>query len=230
MEQQRSLSGYKSKINEGTDFENPNVGKTTLSDSDEYVFRLTAFPKVRTFQQIKQMKDGSTKTVSVDKAICEFEEETTHNIVVAFFRVDSINFSEDESYESGVVKFFRKIKTPLIEGIEPDWEKMFIVGMRFRSRVVIAKGQDKLPNGNYYLDIPTCRPILPSDKHPEAVAATTDPTTYAPETLTNALLLAKGAHDHTEALQKLKNVNASKEVVMAFFNASMEEKIKYPIA
>lgn len=68
-EPQRSLAGYKSKIHEGTDFENPNEGKPLLTEFDEYVFKLNAFPRVKTFQQLKKMKDGTENPVDVDKAI-----------------------------------------------------------------------------------------------------------------------------------------------------------------
>ena len=96
---QRSLAGYKSQVHEQGEYDNPNEGKPVLNDSDEYVFRLTAFPNVKSFDQIKEKKDGSRTTVKVDKAICVFEEEQTQNIVTAFFRVDSLNFSEDEAFE-----------------------------------------------------------------------------------------------------------------------------------
>lgn len=220
-EEQRSLAGYKSKIHEASDFENPNEGKTPLNDTDEYVFRLTAFPRVKVFDQIKEKKDGTRITVKVDKAICDFEEQITKNIVTAFFRVDSLNFSEEESFESAVVRFFKKIKHPLAEGIEPNWEDYFIVGMRFRGRVVLGKGQDKKPDGRYYLDVPTCRPLLPSDKDNGA--------TRSDGTLANALLLAKGAKDFNSAMDMLKAAGAAKDVAVALFNANLDGKVTFPI-
>ena len=50
--QTRTLAGYKSKVHEQGEFENPNEGKPPLNDSDEYVLRLTEFPHVKAFQQI----------------------------------------------------------------------------------------------------------------------------------------------------------------------------------
>ena len=97
-EEQRTLAGYKSKVHEAGEFENPNEGKPPLNDTDEYVFSLRTFPRVKEFSQIKEKKDGTRTTVKVDKAICEFVEEGTKNVVLAFFRVDSLNFSEDESF------------------------------------------------------------------------------------------------------------------------------------
>ena len=222
-EPQRTLSGYKSQVHEGTDFENPNEGKTPLNDVDEYIFRLVSFPRVQTFSQLKEKKDGTRVTIKVDKAICEFEEQTTKNVVLAFFRVDSLNFSEDESFESGIVRFFKKIKHPLVENTSPDWDEYFVVGMRFRGRVVIGKGEDKKPNGKYFLDVPTVRPLLPQDKGDAPVSHD------AAATLANALLLAKGAKTHHEAMDKLQTAGASKELVMAMFQANLDGKITFPL-
>lgn len=235
--QQRSLAGYKSQVHEQGEYDNPNEGKPVLDDSEEYVLKLIAFPNVRTFDQIKENKDGSRKTIKVDKAICEFEETKTKNIVTAFFRVDSLNFSDEESFESGVVRFFKKIKNPLPENVSPDWTKYFLVGMRFRGRVAIGKGQDKKPNARYYLDVPTCRPLLQSDtagedfEHAGKDAATqTAKEALAPAaTLTNALLLAKGAKTYQEAMDKLQSASAPKDLVMALFQAHLDGKLTFPI-
>jgi len=232
-EQQRSLAGYKSKVHEQGDFENPNEGKPILDDAEEYVLRLTKFPNVKTFDQVKDKKDGTRVTAKVDKTICEFEERDTKNIITAFFRVDSLNFSEDELYESAVVRFFKKIKNPLPENVAPDWTQYFVVGMRFRARVVIGKGQDKKPNGNYYLDVPTCRPLLASDKAREDFEpSNTQPTKASQEpaaTLSTALLLAHNAKDFKEAMSMLEKAQASKDVVMALFQANLDGKITFPI-
>jgi len=222
-DEQRTLAGYKSKVHEQEDFANPNEGKPLLDDVTEYVFRLTEFPRVKTMDQVKEKRDGTKQTVKVDKAICIFEEETTKNVVTAFFRVDSLNFSEDESFESGVVRFFKKIKTPLIEGVPPEWEQYFVVGMRFRGRVIVKKGEDKKPNGAYYLDVPTCRPILESDKHPEAIASSGAPS------LIDALFLAKGAKDGNEAYHKLTTAGASTALIQVFISASKAGQVTYPI-
>lgn len=232
-EEQRSLAGYKSTVHEGSDFENPNDGKPPLNDSDEYVFRLATFPRVKTFSQLKEKKDGTRATIKVDKAICDFVEESTGNIVSAFFRVDSLNFSEDESFESGVVRFFKKIKKPLAENICPIWENHFIVGMRFRGRVVIGKDENKKPINRYFLDIPTCRPILPSDMHPDAAA--TLPTSNAPKTdekalsLANAKLIVKGCANRSEAILKLYEAKVPVEILDAFKAADDAKQIVYPI-
>jgi hypothetical protein len=218
---QRSLAGYKSKVHEAGEFENPNEGKPVLNDSDEYVLRLTAFPNVKTFPQIKEKKDGTRTTIQVDKAICVFEEEQTHNIVTAFFRVDSLNFSDTESFESGIVRFFKKIKAPLPEAGDIDWTNHFLVGMRFRSRVAVGVDDKKQPNGKYFLDVPTCRPILPSDKN--------DGTVKPDASLANALLLAKGAKDFNTAMDMLKAAGSSKEVAMALFNANLDGKVTFPV-
>ena len=231
-QEQKSLAGYKSKVHEQGDFENINEGKPALDDSEEYVLRLTKFPRVQTFDQVKEKKDGTRVTVKVDKAICEFEEAQTKNIVTAFFRVDSLNFSEDESFESAVVRFFKKIKNPLPENVSPDWEQYFVVGMRFRARVVIGKGQDKKPNGNYYLDVPTCRPLLPSDKAREDFGVTAPD---APQNDANAVSLAKakqivvGCADKDSAYQRLLDAKVSAEILQAFLAADKAGQIKYPI-
>jgi hypothetical protein len=225
MSEQRTLAGYKSKINEGTDFENPNEGKPLLNEDDEYILRLTRFPHVITRPQEKKRKDGTVYTIQTEKAVCEFEDTTTKNIITAFFRVDSINFSEDESFDSGIVRFFRKIGHPLVDGQEPRWEDYFVVGMRFRARVIVDRERDitKKPTGKYYLDVPTCRKLMASDMTEQPEPSKSDGT------LLNALLLAKGAKDHNEAMDKLNAAGASKELAMALFNANLDGLVKYPI-
>ena len=219
-EPQKSLAGYKSKVHEAGEFDNPNEGKPPLNDSDEYVLRLTEFPHVKTMPQIKEdPKTKERKTIMVDKAICVFEEEQSHNIITAFFRVDSLNFSDVESFESGIIKFFKKIKAPLPENGDIDWTEHFIVGMRFRSRVAVGVDDKKVPNGKYFLDVPTCRPILASDKSDGKPDAS----------LANALLLAKGAKDFNTAMDMLKGAGASKEVTMALFQANLDNKISFPM-
>ncbi len=225
-ETQRTLTGYKSNVREPGEFENPNEKKPLLDDSMEYVFHLKEMPTVRQFKELKDNKDGTRSTITKDKAICEFIEESTGNVVNAFFRVDSLNFSDDESFESAVIRFFRKIKKPLPEFAEPIWNEHFITGMRFRGRVQLGLDKDKNPTRKYYLDVPTCRPILESDKHPEAVAASKENDAA---TLANALFLAKGAKDHNEAMDMLKKANVSKDIAMAFFQADLDGILKYPI-
>ena len=223
---QRSLSGYKSKVSDGADFPNPNEGKPPLNEDDEYILRLTKFPHVKMFKQPKTRKDGSTFVEDVEKAVCEFQEETTGNIILAFFRVDKIHFSEDDSFQSGVIRFFKKIGHPLIEGVAPVWEDYFVVGMRFRSRVVVGL-TDKKPNGNYYLDIPTCRKLQAGSEGPTAPQGT--PVPSGDGLLANARFIAKGAKDWPEAAQKLKEANAPKEVVLALFQANFDGAVTFPI-
>jgi hypothetical protein len=228
-EEQRSLMGYKSKIHEQGDFENPNEGKPQLTEFDEYIFRLKSFPKVKTFPQVKEKKDGTRIKIDVDKAICEFEEEITHNVVVVFFRIDSLNFPEDEQYESAVIRFFKKIKTPLVEGDSPEWDRYFIVGMRFRGRVVVGKGQDKVPNGTYYLDVPTCRPILESDKHPDAVSAMQNELPGQEMSIETIKLLIKGSKNKDEGTIKLYEAKQSSNTVQVFLAAVRDGKISFPV-
>lgn len=162
----------------------------------------------------------------------EFQEEGTGNIVLAFFRVDSLNFSTEESFESAIIRFFRKIGSPLVEGIEPKWEDKFLVGMRFRGRVQIGKGADKKPNGTYYLDVPTCRPILASDKYqsnamPET--SQTDSVGTSNASLQNAYLICRGAKNAAEAAFKLAEARAPLEITNAFAVAERNGVVKYPV-
>jgi hypothetical protein len=232
-EAQRTLSGYKSNVHEQGEYENPNEGKPALSDTEEYVLRLNKPPKV--IQQTKtKEKDGIKKNIKVDTAVCEFIEKDTKNIVVAFFRVDSLNFSTEDAYESGVIRFFKKIKNPLVEGVAPDWDNYFIPGIRFRSRVVVKLGPDKLPTGVYYLDVPTCRPLLPSDKAGEDFEKppqTTMPPKPSPEAseLANAKLIAHGCANRTDALQRLADAKIDGSIIAAFVRASNAGEITYPI-
>jgi hypothetical protein len=232
-DQQRSLTGYKSKIQEPGDFDNPNEGKPVLTEFDEYIWKLKEFPHVKVFDQMKTLKDGSKKAEKVEKAIVMFEEQSTGNIAMSFFRVDKLNFSEDESYRSAIIRFFHKIGHPLPEGVEPDWDKFFLVGMRFRGRAVVGtdvvEGK-KVPNHKYYIDIPTCRPLLQSDIEAGDVAVPAKPKPdESAALLANALFMVKGCKDSKEALDKLRAMNTSKDVTMAFFQADMDGKVTYPI-
>lgn len=228
-EPQRSLSGYKSKVSEGSgEFENPNEGKPALSDSEEYILRLTAFPKVRQFPQIKTKRnpDGTEvrTTIQVDKAICVFEEAVTKNQIIAYFRVDSLNFADEEAYESGIIKFFRKLKHPLKEHQPPNWDEYFVTGMRFRSRVVIGKDENKKPTNKYYVDVPTVRPLLSSDTN----VSDAPKTDMAGANLANAMIIVHGCADAMSATQRLFDAKVSADVVQAFLQANKEGKITYP--
>lgn len=232
-DEQQLLTGYKSKVHEQGDFENPNEGKPFLEDTDEYVLTLIATPRVIPQTKIKEDKSGIKKSIKVDTAVCEFQEKNTKNVVVAFFRVDSLNFSSDESFESGVIRFFRKIKHPLTEGVSPDWGNYFIPGMRFRSRVVVKTDKDtKKPTGIYYLDVPTCRPLLASDTVGEDFE---QPSTDAPKTnstalcLANAKLIVKGCQNRSEAILKLYEAKVPNEIMDAFKAADDDKLIVYPI-
>jgi hypothetical protein len=231
-EVQRSLAGYKSKVHEQGEFENPNEGKPLLTEYDEYVFKLIKFPHVKTMPQPKKDKTGKETVIQVDKAICEFEEEITKNQILAFWRVDSLNFSDDD-FESAILRFFRKIGTPVPQSENIDWEKYFLVGMRFRGRVAIGKGQDKQPNGKYFIDVPTCRPILASDKHPEsytpAQTVTDAPPAAKPTALlANAMIIIHGCANSADAYQRLLDAKVSVEVVQEFLAADKSGKISYP--
>jgi hypothetical protein len=104
--------------------------------------------------------------------------------------------------------------------------------MRFRARVVIGKGADKKPNGNYYLDVPTCRPILPSDKARADFGTT---SSDAPKTNANAVSLAKtlivavGCVDSISAYQRLLDAKVQPEAIQEFLAADKRGDITYPI-
>jgi hypothetical protein len=239
---QRTLSGYKSKVHTQEDFKNPNEGKPLLNDSDEYIFKLIKEPHIIQRPQKKKNKEGVETTITVDKAVCEFEEKATKNIVAVFFRVDSLNFAntpEEEPFESAVVKFFKKIKSPLPEDTELELGKYLVVGMRFRSRVVVKIEKD--PEGNtitrYFMDIPTVRKLLPADtagedfdKHPDSIAPQT-----STETPTNAFLLANakyaahGAANMGDALQRLADAQVSSECIQALIDANGKQLLTFPL-
>ena len=230
-DEQRPLIGYTSKIHEAGEFENQNEGKHPLDDQEEYIIRLNKMPVVKQFPQIKELKDGTRKTITVDKAVCEFEDETYHNIVMAFFRVDSLNFSDDEAFESGIIRFFKRIGNPITPSQtgEIDWSNYFQVGMRFRGRVAVGRdSKDKKPDGKYYIDVPTCRKILQSDFHPEATAHLQG-TSQAGPSLLNLKLIAKGAVDEKDALVKLAMGGASSDDITAFLVAIKKGEVAFPI-
>ena len=232
-EEQRTLAGYKSPVHKQDDFADANAGKPLLNDSDEYVFYLKEIPRVKKMSVDKEDKQtGDKKKVLVDKAICEFVEESTKNIVLSFLKVESLNFSDDGKFESAVVTFFKKIKRPLPTDQDVnDWTEHFVTGMRFRSRVVVKTKLDKdnNPITTYYLDIPTCRPILQSDKHPEAVAASTPlQSTANASDLANAMIIVHGCDNVSDATKRLSNAKVAEDVMSAFLTANGEGKIKYP--
>lgn len=230
--EQIPLSGYKSKIVEKQNFDDQNKGKALLNEDDEYVFRLTKVPHVIKTQQVRDNKDGSKSTEIAEKAVCDFEDTTSKNIVTSFFRIDKLNFSEDESYRSGVIRFFQKIGSPLTENKEPNWEDKFIVGMRFRGRVKVKQGVDKdgKPLVRYYLDVPTVRKLLPTDF--EGAAPATTPAARNPQAdrakLANAQLLIKGCANKSDAVYKLLEATVDTEVVAAFIQADKDGLITYP--
>jgi len=229
-EQQIDIGNFQGEVVERKNFEDQNKGKALLNSDDEYVFSLIKFPHGFPKKEEKTNADKSITTVNKTMAVCEFEERDSKNIVVTMFRIDKLNFGEDEKFRSAVVKFFQKLGTPLPENKYPNWKEHFVVGMRFRGRVVIKTDKDKDNNTvmKYYLDVPTVRKLLPSDKAGESFSSDTPSKPDA--SLANALLLAKGSQTHQEAMDKLQNAGASKEVVMALFQAHLDGKVKYPIA
>lgn len=231
-DEQRPLSGYKSKVHEGGEYENPNIGKPVLSEYDEYVLKLTRMPVVKSFQAIKDKKDGTKVTTTVDKAICEFSEEQTGNVVNAFFRVDSLNFSDDDAFSSGVVRFFKKIGTPLPEPKNDApfdrWGEFFIVGMRFRGRVVPGKGQDQQTNPRYYLDVPTCRPLSIAEKHQETVSqapAQRDESAI----IANIKFIIKNCKTKDDAMIELMSAKVPTETMQVFLAAVKDGRISFPV-
>ncbi len=232
-EPQSDLSGYTGEVVERKNFENENKGKPLLNPDDEYVFRLTKFPRKINTVDKKKNADGSETSVAKVKAVCEFEEIASKNIVVTMFRVDKLNFGEDEKFTSGVIKFFRKIGSPLTENKYPDWKEKFIVNMRFRGRVVVKteKDKDNNPVTKYYLDVPTVRKLLPSDTAGESFTPTETPSaTGSPSALlANAKLVVHGAANMTDALQRLADAKVTDEVIAAFVQANAKGQITYPI-
>lgn len=236
-EQQRSLSGYKCKVRPQTDFKNPNEGKPILNDSDEYIFTLIKEPHVIKQEQTRKNKNTNEETkFKVDKAVCEFEERETKNIVTVFFRVDSLNFAkkvEDEPYESAIVKFFKKIKAPLPEDKEVELEKYLVVGMRFRSRVVVKpETVDGVTTMRYFMDLPTVRKLLPSDVAREDFGTTSSdaPQTAASmDSVAKAKIIIVGCADSTTAHQRLLDAKAKPELIQAFLLADKRGEIAYPV-
>jgi hypothetical protein len=228
-EQPIDIGNYQGEVVERKNFEDQNKGKALLNSDDEYIFTLLKFPRGFPKKEEKINADKSVTTVNKTMAVCEFEERDSKNVVVTMFRVDKLNFGEDEKFRSGVVKFFQKLGTPLPENKYPNWKEHFIVGMRFRGRVVIKTEKDKDNNTvmKYYLDVPTVRKLLPGDKVGEAFSSDTQPKPDA--SLANALLLAKGATDFNTAMSLLQSAQASKEVTMALFQANLDGKVTFPI-
>ena len=229
-EQQIDIGNYQGEVVERKNFEDQNKGKALLNSDDEYIFTLLKFPRGFPKKEEKINADKSVTTVHKTMAVCEFEERDSKNVVVTMFRVDKLNFGEDEKFRSGVVKFFQKLGTPLPENKYPNWKEHFIVGMRFRGRVVIKTEKDKDNNTvmKYYLDVPTVRKLLPSDKAGEDFSRG-DSNAKPDASLANALLLCKGAKDFNTAMDMLKAAGSSKEVAMALFNANLDGKVTFPV-
>jgi len=230
MSEQIPLEGYKSTVVEKQNFDGMNKGKPLLNEDDEYVFRLTKVPHVIKTQVVRENKDGSKTTETATKAVCDFEDAVTKNIVTAFFRIDKLNFTDDESYRSAVIRFFQKIGSPLTENKCPNWTDKFIVGMRFRGRVKVKPGVDKdgQPVTRYYLDIPTVRKLLPTDFE----GATQTPIERSPSAdrtrLMNAQIVVKGCTTSMDAISRLMDAKVASDVVAAFIQADKDGLITYP--
>jgi len=226
------LENYKGEVVERKNFEDQNKGKPILNSDDEYVFTLLKFPRGIQKREEKVNANKSVTIVNKTMAVCEFEERSSKNVVVTLFRIDKLNYGDDEKYRSGVVKFFQKLGTPLPENKYPNWKEHFIPGMRFRGRVVVKTETDKDNNTimKYYLDVPTVRKLPAGDKAGEDFAheAPQKPDASTAN-LANALLLAKGAVDFNSAMAMLKDAGSSKEVVMALFQANLDNKVTFPI-
>jgi hypothetical protein len=239
--EQIPLSGYKSKIVEQQNFDTINVGKPLLNEDDEYVFRLTKVPHVIKTQVVRE-KDGIKTTENAEKAVCDFEETSTKNIVTSFLRIDKLNFSEDDSYRSAVIRFFHKIGSPLTENKEPNWEDKFVVGMRFRGRVKVKQGEDKDRKVviRYYLDIPTVRKLLPTDFEGAAPAVSPSgsmafaqpPVEHSPDAdrkrLLNAQIIVKGCATSSDAMMRLLDAKVGNDIIAAFVQADKNGLITYP--
>lgn len=232
-DEQRSLAGYKSKVHTQEDFQDPNVGKPVLDDVTEYVFRLKEIPRLQKKEVTKKRKDNSEVKVMTDRAIVVFVEEKTLNEVATFFRVDALNFDPDGTYESAIITFFKKIKAPLPEGQDvDDWSIHFVTGMRIRGRVAVKANTNpdtKEVTYKYFLDVPTIRPILLSDKNPEAIQSTIENTAKSNATLANAKFLAKGAKNYSEAEDMLKKASAETPLLVALFEANANGTLVFPI-
>jgi hypothetical protein len=224
MSEQMQLDGFKSTIVEKQNFDDMNKGKPLLNEDDEYVFRLTKVPHVIKTQVIRDNKDGSKTTEIAMKAVCDFEDGITKNIVTAFLRIDKLNFSDDESYRSAVIRFFQKIGSPLTENKCPNWTDKFVVGMRFRGRVKVKPGVDKdgQPITRYYLDIPTVRKLLPTDFENTASSV------HDKSPLMNAQIIVKGCSTPMDAISRLTDAKVTSDVIAAFIKADKEGIITYP--
>jgi len=176
-DQHIDLENFKGEVVERKNFEDQNKGKPLLNSDEEYIFSLVKFPRGIPKREERINQDKSVTVINKTMAVCEFEEHGGKNIVVTMFRIDKLNFGEDEKFRSGVVKFFQKLGTPLPENKYPNWKEHFVVGMRFRGRVVVKTEKDKDGNSvmKYYLDVPTVRKLLPSDKVGEAFSSDTYP-------------------------------------------------------
>lgn len=234
MSEQVDISNYQSEIVERKSFDDQNKGKPPLNQDDEYVFRLVKFPHGYMKKDEKKNADGSITSVNKTMAICEFEEAQTKNIVTTQFRIDKLNFGDDEKFKSGVVKFFQKLGMPLTENKAPNWKDVFVPGMRFRGRVVVKVTKDKDNNDvtKYYLEVATVRKLLPSDKAREDFGVTAPD---APQTDANAVSLAKakqivvGCADKDSAYQRLLDAKVQAEILQAFLAADKAGHIAYPI-
>jgi hypothetical protein len=229
-QQHIDLGNFIGEVAERKNFEDQNKGKALLNSDDEYVFKLIKFPRGIPKKEERINADKSVTTINKIMSVCEFEERDSKNIVVTLFRVDKLNYGDDEKFRSGVVKFFQKIGSPLPENKYPNWKEHFIPGMRFRGRVVVKTEKDKDDNTvmKYYLDVPTVRKLQPGDKAGEDFAHDA-PVAKPDASLANALLLVKGAKDFNSAMDMLKAAGASKEVTMALFQANYDGKVTFPI-
>ena len=180
--------------------------------NSEHVFELLEVkPKFQT-----QTKFGIKDKIQFIWQECGKPEKESHRVW--------IEFNQSFSEKSNLIAFISKASPkPIIPGTTVLLGEFMVIGMRIRAFVKARIGADGMPSG-YYDFIPA------SIKPAGSLSLPKDPTTQKPDaSLTNALLLAKGATSGTDAYFKLVEAKCAPDIIQQFLAADKAGTIKYPI-
>jgi len=134
-----------------------------------------------------------------------------------------IEFNQSFSEKSNLVAFLTKASPkPILSGTPILLGEVMAIGMQIRAFVKARIGDDGMPNGYY--------DFIPASIKPLGAQSTITPPLSKPDaTLTNALLLAKGAKDSMEAYFKLADAKAPVDLIAIFVQADKLGQVSYPI-
>lgn len=128
-------------------------------------------------------------------------------------------FNEYYSEKASLMKFLCRVTgKPFVPGVHVKLGEYLTIGMRIKARVIAKYNKETgEPTGNYKF----AEGIKPALPQPVGI-------TYGVD-LQNALLIARGAQNATDAAYKLAEARAPKELTDAFQRAVQQGSVTFPI-